>query len=166
MSVTAQTPVVSRISDEIFARLQELVAGTTGAYEFINVIRPTKLATYTPQHGLIVLTRGEVVRVPELDCPGNPPSIAWQQTFLIRVHIAPSERDETPVEVYEDVAEAEIHKAIRNNVATWHTFDGNAINAGFGPQMTATADGGYDGIAIPLIVTYRVTEGDPYEVRV
>ena len=101
----------------------------------------------------------------ELDCPGNPPSQGWQQTFLIRVHVAPSENDTTPVEVYEDIIEAEIHRAIVTVAATWYTFDDNAINADFGPQQTATSDGGYDGIAIPLMVTYRVAEGDLYTVR-
>lgn len=165
MSVTFQTPVVSRISDEIFARLQALVSGSAGAYSFANVVRPTKLATYTPQHGLIVLTRGEVSRVTELDCPGNPPAVAFQQTFSIRVHIAPSEKDTTPIEVYEDVMEAEIHKAIVNDSATWHTFGELAMNADIGAQQTVVSDGGYDGMAIPLTVTYRVTEGDPYTVR-
>ena len=165
MSVTFQTPVVSRISDEIFARLQALVSGSAGAYSFANVVRPTKLATYTPQHGLIVLTRGEVSRVTELDCPGNPPAVAFQQTFSIRVHIAPSEKDTTPVEVYEDVMEAEIYKAIVNDAATWHTFGDLAINADLGAQQTVVSDGGYDGIAVPLAVTFRVTEGDPYTVR-
>jgi len=165
MSVTFQTPVVSRISDEIFARLQALVSGSAGAYSFADVVRPTKLATYTPQHGLIVLTRGEVSRVTELDCPGNPPAVAFQQTFSIRVHIAPSEKDTTPVEVYEDVMEAEIHKAIVNDAATWHTFGDLAINADIGAQQTVVSDGGYDGIAVPLAVTFRVTEGDPYTVR-
>ena len=165
MSVTFQTPVVSRISDEIFARLQALVSGSAGAYSFANVVRPTKLATYTPQHGLIVLTRGDVSRVTELDCPGNPPAVAFQQTFSIRVHIAPSEKDTTPVEVYEDVMEAEIHRAIVNDAATWHTFGDLAINADLGAQQTVVSDGGYDGIAVPLAVTFRVTEGDPYTVR-
>lgn len=165
MSVTFQTPVVSRISDEIFARLQALVSGSAGAYSFANVVRPTKLATYTPQHGLIVLTRGEVSRVTELDCPGNPPAVAFRQTFSIRVHIAPSEKDTTPVEVYEDVMEAEIHKAIVNDAATWHTFGDLAINADLGAQQTVVSDGGYDGIAVPLAVTFRIAEGDPYTVR-
>jgi hypothetical protein len=165
MSVTFQTPVVSRISDEIFARLQALVSGSAGAYSFVDVVRPTKLATYTPQHGLIVLTRGEVSRVTELDCPGNPPAVAFQQTFSIRVHIAPSEKDTTPVEVYEDVMEAEIHRAIVNDAATWHTFGDLAINADLGAQQTVVSDGSYDGIAVPLAVTFRVTEGDPYTVR-
>jgi hypothetical protein len=164
MPVTFQTPVVSRISDEIFARLQALVSGSAGAYAFTDVVRPTKLATYTPQHGLIVLTRGEVSRLTEIDCPGNPPAVGYQQTFLIRVHIAPSEKDTTPVEVYEDVMEAEIHKAIVNDPATWHTFGDLAILADLGAQQTATSDGGYEGIAIPLTVMFRVSEGDLYTV--
>lgn len=164
MSLITERPIVSKISDEIFARLETLVSIPNDAFTFSDVIRPTKLATYEPSHALIVLTRGEVTRVTELDCPGNPPAIAYQQTFLIRVHIAPSEKDLTPVEFFEDVAEAEIHKAIRTN-ATWHNMDGNAINADFQAMQTVTADGGYDGIMIPLAVTYRISEGDPYTVR-
>jgi hypothetical protein len=152
------------IANEVFDRLAALVSSDNGPYEFVNVVRPTKLATYTPENGWIVLTRGDAVRVPDLDCPGNPPAMAWQQTFLIRVHIAPSEQDDTPVDVYEDIAEAEIQKAIRVD-ATWHTFGGNAINADFDVRQVASSDGGYDGIAIPLLVTYRIEEGDPYTTR-
>ena len=164
MSLITEKPIVTKISDEIFSRLEALIEVPNDAFTFVDVIRPTKLANYTPDHALIVLTRGEVARVPELDCPGNPPAIAYQQTFLIRVHIAPSEKDLTPVELFEDVAEAEIHKAIRTN-GTWHTFGGNAVTADFGSQQTAVSDGGYDGIAVPLLVTYRISEGDPYTAR-
>ena len=165
MSVVADgIPVVSSISNEIFARLQTLVTGTAGPYAFADVVRPTKLATYTPQNGLIILTRGEVSRLTALDCPGNPPAVAIQQTFLLRVHIAPSEHDTTPVDLYEDIVEAEIHNAL-TNVTDWHTFGGNAINAAIQATVTVTSDGGYDGIAIPLQVIYRTVEGDPYTVR-
>jgi len=108
-----EKPVVSVITDEIERRLQALVSSDNGAYEFAGVVRPTRLATYAPENGLIVLTRGESARVPDLDCPGNPPSIAWAQTFLIRVHVAPSELDTTPIDEYEDIIEAEIHTAMR-----------------------------------------------------
>jgi len=164
MSLITEKPVVTKISDEIFARLETLITEPNDAFTFTQVIRPTKLAQYTPEHALIVLTRGESVRVTELDCVGNPPAIAWKQAFLIRVHIAPSEKDETPIELYEDVAEAAVHKAIRTS-ATWHTFGGYAINADFQPVIQTTADGGYEGIAVPVVVTYRVSEGDPYTVR-
>ena len=164
MSVAEVKPVVSLISDEILCRLQTLTGASFGAYEFPKVVRPTKLATYVPQHGSVILTRGDVERVSALDCPGNPPATAWQQTFLIRVHIAPSESDNNAVEVYEDLAEAKIHRAL-TDATNWHTFGGYSINAEIGSVQTATSDGGYDGIAIPLIVTYRTSEGDLYTVR-
>jgi hypothetical protein len=164
MPLITERPVVSKISDELFARLETLVHVPNDAFVFRGCVRPSKLATYTPEHALIVLTRGENVRMPELDCPGNPPSIAYQQTFLIRVHLAPSEKDATPIERYEDVAEAEIHRAVRTD-GTWHTFGNNAINAQFGALQTAVSDGGYDGVSIPIDVTYRVSEGNPYTVR-
>lgn len=162
--VNADKPVVSRISDEIFRRLETLGDLQNSVMQFESIERPTRLATYTPKHGTVVLTRGEVARVPDLDCPGNPPSLAYKQTFLIRVHIAPSERDETPIELYEDVAEAEVIRAIKSD-PLWHQFDGNAINAEFSAVVLQSDDGGYAGIAVPVDVTYRVTEGDPFEVR-
>lgn len=165
MSVTYQVPVITQIADVLFARLQTLVGSDSLAYQIPDVVRPTKLTTYAPRHGLIVLTRGDVQRVPELDCPGNPPAIAIAQTFLIRAHIAPSEGDETPVEVYEDVIEAAIHTAVKSGSETWYNFEELAINADFGAQVTATSDGSYDGIAVPLTVTYRITEGDPFTAR-
>lgn len=164
MSVITEKPIITKISDEIYSRLEALVAVPNDAFTFCDVVRPSKIATYTPRHAMIVLTRGDVSRVTDLDCPGNPPAVAYQQTFLIRVHLAPSEKDTTPIEYYEDVAEAEIIKAIRTS-STWHTFDGNAINAEFAAVQTATSDGGYDGIAVPLVVTYRVSESDPYTAR-
>lgn len=164
MPLIAERPILSKISDEIFDRLETLIAVPNDAFTFVDVVRPTKIGLYTPQHALIVLTRGEQTRLTELDCPGNPPAIAYQQVFYIRVHIAPSERDATPLESFEDVAQAEIIKAIRSS-ATWHTMDGNAINSEFNPMITMTADGGYSGIAIPLLVTYRIAEDDPYTAR-
>lgn len=164
MPVITERPVVSLIADEILSRLETLITEPNDAFLFRGVIRPTRLATYTPEHGLIVLTKADPERVPELDCPGNPPAICYQQTFRVCVHIAPSEKDDTPVDLYEEVAEAAIHKAIRAN-ATWHQFDGNAINAEFLPSQVATKDGGYEGLAVPIAVTYRISEGDPYTVR-
>lgn len=164
MPLVTERPVVSAIADVLFERLETLVAAPIGEIVVPGVVRPTKLGTYTPEHLLIVLTRGESVRVPELDCPGNPPAVCRRQTFGVRVHIAPSEKDATPIELYEDVAEAEIHKAV-TGTAAWHTFGGNAINAEIGIVERISGDGGYDGISIPVLVTYRADEDDPYQVR-
>jgi len=165
MSVSAApVPVVSLISNEIFDRLQGLITAEISSYKFVDVVRPTKLAAYTPQNGLIVLIRGDVTRLPELDCPGNPPAVAMQQTFLVKVHIAPSERDTTPIDLFEDVVESEIHKTL-TKADNWYTFGGYAIDAHIQATVTVTSDGGYDGIAVPVQVVYRTVEGDPYTVR-
>lgn len=162
--MAAPIPVVSLISNEIFARLQGLVTAEISSYTFVDVVRPTKLATYTPRNGLIVLFRGEATRLPELDCPGNPPAVAMRQTFLIKVHIAPSEHDTTPVDLFEDVVESEIHNAL-TEPDDWYTWGGYAIDSHIQPTVAVTSDGGYDGIAVPMHVVYRTVEGDPYTVR-
>lgn len=164
MSLVTERPVVAKIADELFARLETLAEVPASIVPFRDVIRPAKLATYMPEHGLVVLIRGDQTRVPELDCPGNPPAVAYRQLFHIVIHLAPSEKDSTPLDQYEDYAHAEVVKAVRVN-GTWHTFDDNAIDATFEPAQSVSGEGGYDGIVIPLSVVYRVAEDDPYTVR-
>lgn len=164
MPLVTERPVVSLIADELFRRLETLVAVPIEDIVIKGVIRPTRLGTYMPEHCLIVLTRGDSVRVPDLDCPGNPPAVAMMQTFNVRCHIAPSEKDPTPVERYEDVITAIIHQAVTTGT-DWHRFDANAIDAMVEPTESISGDGGYDGINIPVNVIYRTDEGDPYTVR-
>lgn len=164
MPLVTERPVLSKIADELYRRLETLIAVPIGDVIIKGVIRPTRLGTYTPEHLLLVLTRGENVRVPELDCPGNPPAIARQQTFHVRCHIAPSERDETPVERYEDTCEAAIVQAV-TDANLWHKFDGNAVNAVIEATESISGDGGYDALVVPIVVTYRTDENNPYNAR-
>ena len=164
MPLVVDRPVISLISDELFARLETLVSVPNDGIVIVGVVRPTRIGNYTPTHLLIVQTKGESVRVPESDCPGNPPAVAYSQTFNVRCHIAPSEKDPTPVERYEEVIEAAIHKAVRNT-SLWHRFAGQSFNAEIMASEMVTGEGGYEGINVPVVVTYRHDEGNPYNVR-
>lgn len=164
MSLITERPVVALIADVLFARLETLVAAQDEAVPIAEVIRPRRIGGYTPKHRQIVLTRGEAVRNTELDCPGNPPAVCWVQTFNIRIAIAPSEKDPTPIELYEDALSASVYKAV-TLPSQWHTMGGNAIDAAFGDPEQVDGDGGYEGVNLPLNVTYRVSENDPYAVR-
>ncbi len=57
---------------------------------------------------------------------------------------------------------AAIKKALANNDAgSWHTFGGNAIDASW-PTSQHFNEPGWDGAVVTLMVTYRVSEIDPY----
>jgi|GEM_PF-1497397 len=165
MSVITEKPIVTKISDEIFTRLETLITEPNDAFTFTNVVRPTKIATYTPAHGLIVLTRGEITRVNDLDCPGNPPAVALTQQFNIRLILMPSERNQDAIDTLLNQFASDVRKCICQPASSWHTFDGNALYANFGPQIVFTSDGGVDGANMQLLVTYRVSEDDPTERR-
>lgn len=164
MPLVTERPVVSLIADVLFARLETLVASPDEPIPVAEVIRPPRIGGYTPKHRQIVLTRGSATRNTELDCPGNPPAVCWVQAFNIRIAIAPSEKDPTPLERYEDALVASVYKAV-TLPSQWHTMGGNAIDAAFGDPEMVDGDGGYEGVNVPLVVTYRVSELDPYAVR-
>ena len=164
MSVVASLPVVSRIADELFNRLNKLTAGFSPFTAVYEVVRSQRLGQYTPRHLQIVLTKGAIEEVPELSCPGNPPAIAWRQVFDIRCHVLPSEKDPTPIDTYCEVMAADVVRAVCDPTR-WHTFGGLAINAEWLATEDINSDGGMDGVNVPIAITYRVDEGNPFNVR-
>jgi hypothetical protein len=165
MSVTVARPVVYRIERALFDRVNRLAAGWSSLISIREVIIPKRINTSAPRHNQIIIERGENVRVPDNDIPGNPVAIARTQEFLIRCLIIPSEKDPTPYDEYCEVAAAEIQRVI-GEPNYWWTFGGLAINSEWGDPVNI--DGGQDqvgGVVVPLVVLYRTDENDPYTVR-
>lgn len=165
MSVTTARPVVERIAHALFERLQLLSAGYSSLFKASEVIRPKRQGGFTPKNNQIVMTQGDPIRVPELDRPGNPPAICFDQSFNVRCHIMPSEKDPTPVEEYINTMAAEVVRVVGDAGSRWFTFGELAMNATWGSQENIDSDGSFDGINLPLVVTYRVSEVDPYVAR-
>lgn len=149
---------------ELFDRLQKLTAQYSVYSPVSEVIRPTRLGGYTPKHLQIVLTKGDDERAAELDCPGNPPAEAHRQIFNIRCHILPSEKDPTPVDEYCEVLEADVKRVV-TDVTRWECFAGNAITAEWLATENVDSDGSSDGINVPIAITYRTDENNPFNVR-
>jgi hypothetical protein len=164
MSVIAVRPVVSRIADELYQRLMRLTAGYSVYCPVVEVIRPTRLGGYTPKNLQIVLTKGSDERVTELDCPGNPPSEAHKQIFNIRCHVLPSEKDTTAVDELCEVMEACV-KQVVVDATRWHDFASLAINAEWLAVENIDSDGSFDGVNVPIAITYRTDENNPFNVR-
>lgn len=166
MPVTEFRPVVERIADEVLQRLYMLSVGDSEYIVANEVIRYNRSDTYTPKDKQIVLTQGANERIPELDHPGNPPAVCRQQTFNIRCHVIPSEKDDTASDQYVNQMVMEAMAAITDDAATWHNFNGLAIDAEFGATENIDDDGsGIDGANLPLLVRYRTDENNPYNVR-
>lgn len=164
MSVVSVRPINERIAYALFERLQYLAAGYSPYTAVSEVIRPTRMGGYTPKHLQIVLTQDAPERNEELDCPGNPPAIAWDQRFNIRCHVMPSEKDPTPVDELVNTMAADVQQVV-TDATDWHTFGDLALNAQWQTPENIDGDGGIDGINVPLVITYRVAENNPYQKR-
>jgi hypothetical protein len=155
--------VVELIALELLDRLETLI-DNDGAYntDVSEVIRPTRFGTWTPQDMQIVLTQGpnEIVAI----YPGNPAIIERTQTFNIRCHVMSDERGIEAIDTVVNTFAADVIKVVCTETE-WHTFDGNAINAEWLSQEDVQADGGVDGVNVPIAITYRTDETDPYVVR-
>lgn len=157
--------VVETIAGIIESRLEAMIDDTTYQTTISEVQRPSRFAGFAPIHNQIVLVQGSTERNPALDRPGNPPAIAYRQPFAIHCHVMQSERDQDALDSLLNAFHADVVKAICSPTSTWHTFGGNAIDAEFGNVNYVQADGGLDGVQIPLTVTFRTSENDPTELR-
>jgi len=124
-----------------------------------------RLGEYTPKDSQIVVTQANPERVPELDCPGNPPALCWSQRFNLNLHVMPSESEDTPVDQLVNQFAADVMKAVTTSVDQWHTFGGFARDAEWLSQENIETGEGCDGINVPLEVRFRASENNPYEVR-
>jgi hypothetical protein len=95
----------------------------------------------------------------------NPPAIAWQVTFQIKVFLRDTTVSETPHAVGENRIAANVRKAITTD-SHWHTFQDVALFAEFGStEPFISSEGDHQGVTVPIVVTYRASETDPFEVR-
>jgi len=164
MPVATSGPVAERIALEIEYRLRRLLSGSSTMIQVSEVIRPKRMESATPKHCQIVLTQGDPEIDAQLSLPGNPPATAWRHFFSIRCHVIPSELDPTAIDTFQNYFVADIRRAICED-ANWWTFDGLAIYAEWGNISGIDLDGTFVAFMVPLIVTYRTDEDDPYTVR-
>jgi hypothetical protein len=157
MSVT----VLERIALVLVGRLENMAA--IGTYPS-EILRPTRLNTSTPKHLQVILTQGSAKVIGELSYPGNPPAIAREVTFNIRCHVMSDEQSNEPIETIINTFAADVVKCVCTQTE-WYNMDGLAINAIWVDTEDINADGGIDGVNVPLSIIYRTSENDPYAVR-
>jgi hypothetical protein len=164
MPVTTLT-VADEIADVLIARLETLTIEGTEQTTVVEVVRSTRLGTYTPQDLQVVVQQANPELVPELMCPGNPPAEAWRLVFNLYLHMMPSESDTEDIDAIRNRFVADVRKVICQPTATWHNFGGYAINAEFEAMQNIESGESVGGITLPIAVIYRTDEGNPYNVR-
>lgn len=160
------TAVPELIATEIVTRLQQITTGNGYAFSVSEVVRPTRLQqSITPKHHQIQVVQTVNAFNPQMTHEGSPPAIAYDVVFNLHCFIRDSDSSTTPRATLENDIEASVRKAICN-ASDWYNFDGNAIIADWGQARPfVSQEGEHSGIVVPLIVTYRVSETDPYTAR-
>ena len=157
--------VVEQIALVLKSRLDAMIDDpTTFPVNVSEVVRPTRFGDFTPLDRQIVLVQGELETVPELSHPGNPPAQAYRITFQIRGHVINDERAFLAIDETLNQFHADIVKAVAVNT-TWQTFGGLSFDAEWKSPQYVSADGGIDGVSVPVAVDFRTNENDPTEVR-
>jgi hypothetical protein len=157
--------VVETIAVALYDRLEAMVGSDDYQTEVASVIRPARNGgDFNIEHLQIVIRQGLDEIVDELSYPGNPPAIAHRQTFNLRCHVLLSERDTDSVESTVNTFQADVIKCLTTGT-TWYQFGGYAVDTNIGAVEPINEDGGIDGFNLPVYVTYRVDENNPYNVR-
>jgi len=157
--------VLETIAVALFDRLDAMVDSDDYATEVSDVIRPSRNGgEMTIEHLQIVMRQGQDEIVDELSYPGNPPAICHRQTFNLRCHVLLSERDTESVESTINAFQADVIKCLTAG-SNWHQSYGSSIDATIGAVEPINEDGGIDGFNLPVYITYRVDENNPYNVR-
>jgi hypothetical protein len=161
------TSVLEQIAELIVERLRGIKLEDGYSFDVGDVTRPTRTnKDDTPRDKNIEVTSSTRSRVEELDFPGNPPGLAYEVTFSIKVFCRDSDRSDTAKSTSENEVEDAIRTSITSTGSDWHKFDNLAITADFAdvePFETSTGD--HAGINVPLVVTYRTLENDSTTVR-
>lgn len=160
------TAVPELIALELVSRLETITTGNGYAFNVSSVERVSRDAReWTPRNLGIAVTQPIDTRNPALDHEGNPPALAFNLQFNIHCFVRQSDDSSTPDQTTENALVASVQKAVAST-SDWQTFDGNAFNADWGQRQNfVPSEGKHAGATLPLIVQYRVSETDPFEVR-
>lgn len=159
-------PISEQIAVKVKTRLQELTVANGYETEASGVVRPTRLGGFVPRDYLIVITQLDAKHNLPLSCPGNPPAKAWDVQFVVAGLLKTSETITTAIATLKNTFSADVQKALCDPAASWHNWDGLALNSNVGEVIeTAAEDGSLVGFHTILTITYRTDEADPYTLR-
>ena len=162
--MTVTYPVVERIRQLIVTRVTTMTVEGNETSTATDIVEPTRIGGYSPSDYQIVVTQDEATRNEPLSTPGNPPAVAMDQTYTLRCKLVTSETDETAIDLLLNVFAMDTQKRV-TSYSNWYSMNGLALDARFDTPVRAESSGGAVVVNLPLIVTYRVSETNPYTVR-
>ena len=153
-------PVIERIATEIQNRLDSYRPG--------GKVTIARLGRVVPDDILIVIQQQASRPLPQLNYPGNPPAVAFECIFNIQCFIH-NQTNEVEFAKRCNQVVADVTRYVTNppvDPVLWHSFGGLAINAFIGQSRDLRTEiGVLNGVIVPLIVQYRVSENDHTQVR-
>ena len=157
--------ILESITVALHSRLSAMIGdATTYPIDVREVVRPTQYGGFVVTDRQVVLTQGPMVPVPELSCPGAPGAVAYNQQFNLRLHLRQDERTTDAIDTLLNEFIGNVRKCVCSPFASWHTLGGFAMMATWGTVQPFVSEG-IEGANLPLVVTYRVAENDPYTQR-
>ena len=157
------------IAEQIVAKVRTRLATiTTGnGYQFTTpgAIRPLRFVGDRLQNLQIVVTMAGMPQNAALSYMGNPPAIARDLTVMCSCYGFPGEGDTNPADYWRNRIFGAMSRALTSGAAWWN-WDGLAINSVVGdPSAVAEAETGNVGIQLPITITFRTDENNPFNVR-
>lgn len=154
------------IATELQSRIETVTTVNGYSLTVASVTRVSRDAReWSPKNLAVAITQPVDSRNTALDHEGNPPAEAHDLAFNIHCFVRQSKDSTVPDQTTENTLVASIIKAV-TSPSDWFTFDGNAFNADWGTRQNyVTSEGEHAGATLPLIVQYRVSETDPFQVR-
>lgn len=155
-------PKVVLILETIEERLSDLVSDEIVLPSRENYDGEDYAIPETVRDRQIVVTVGDMLRVPELDLPGNPTRECWEVEYKIRVRVMPSETDAEPIDKKLVRFVQDVRRAITGGMvydSAWFTMNDNAIESEWGStfaKLTSDGTSGSEGYVLPLFVRIRV----------
>lgn len=162
--------VIENIALEMVRRLERITIANGYSFDVPSVVRPDRLANWSPEDGLLLLKQGDSTWNNDASHPGNPPAIAFDTEFEIECFVRSSEHsDVTPYHTNQNERGSQIIEAITTEATDpghWYTFDSNAILSSIGDVRNfGVSDGNHNGVTVVINVLHRQSENNPYQVR-
>lgn len=166
-------PIPELLAREVVRRLSEITTADGYNFTATEVVRPNRDGSqFNYRHLSIRVDQASLERIEDMDCPGNPPAIAWALTFEIRGFCRNTNQgaeflEAATVNPYD--MQAAIERAIVTEAAdssTWYRMGTYCWDTRRGPVEYFQADDGeYHGVMVPITCLYRVSETNPFESR-
>lgn len=159
------TPVPELITSVLVARLETIQEINGYNFDISEVVRPDRRGQDVRYKHLSVIIDTQQERNEEIDVPGNPPAIGQKLTFNLKCVIR-DENEPQAKAINDYEMAAALQNAITSTGGDWYSFGGYAINTEWGNlEKFGLAEGEITGFNFPVIVSYRVSETNAFQVR-